>query len=207
MPAASSSCSGPRIISLCAAPLGIIGKQFSFGSTAMSAITARSRRQHLADHVVQLLDAFGAQARPRGSVRQLDEIRQRRAVAFRIAPAMQQFLPLAHHPHVLVVQDEHLHRQPILRQRAHLLDVHQHARLAGDVDHQRVGMRHLHAHRRRQAIAHGAETAAGHPMVRLLEVEVLRRPHLVLADLGGDEDLLARPSASVHTAAGSRIAA
>ena len=34
---------------------GIIGKQFSFGSTAMSAITARSARQHLADHIVQLI--------------------------------------------------------------------------------------------------------------------------------------------------------
>ena len=80
-------------------------------------------------------------------------------------------------------------------------------RLAGDVDHQRVGMRDLHAHRRRQAIAHGAQAAAGHPVVRLLELEMLRGPHLVLADLGGDEDLLASPRASVHTAAGSRIAA
>src|SRR4051812_18749242 len=43
IPAASPSCSVPRIISLWAAPDGIIGKQFSFGSTAMSAITARSQ--------------------------------------------------------------------------------------------------------------------------------------------------------------------
>ena len=52
-------------------------------------------------------------------------------------------------------------------------------------------MGHLHAHRRRQAIAHGAQPARGHPVIGLLEVEALRRPHLVLADFGGDEDLLA----------------
>ena len=52
-------------------------------------------------------------------------------------------------------------------------------------------MRHLHADRRRQAIAHGAEPARGHPAVRLLEFEELRRPHLVLADFGGDVDVLA----------------
>ena len=43
-----ASCSGPSSISLCAAPDGIIGKQFSVWSTAMSAITARVDGQHLA---------------------------------------------------------------------------------------------------------------------------------------------------------------
>src|SRR3546814_4051991 len=37
------------------------------------------------------------------------------------------------------------------------------------------------------AVAHGAEAAGGHPVVRLLELEILRRPHLVLPDLGRDE--------------------
>ena len=49
-----------------------------------------------------------------------------------------------------------------------------------------IRMRDLHAERRRQAVAHRAEAARGHPAVRLLETEELRRPHLVLADLGGD---------------------
>ena len=35
-----------------------------------------------------------------------------------------------------------------------------------------------------QAVAHGAEAPGGHPAVRLLEAVVLRRPHLMLADLG-----------------------
>src|SRR6266478_8630640 len=50
-------------------------------------------------------------------------------------------------------------------------------------------MRDLDADRRWQTIAHGAETARGHPAVRLLEAEELRRPHLVLADFGGDVDI------------------
>ena len=53
----------------------------------------------------------------------------------------------------------------------------------------------LHADRGRQAIAHGAEAAGGHPAVRLLELEELGGPHLVLADLGGDVDVLAAVSA------------
>jgi len=74
----------------------------------------------------------------------------------------------------------------------HLLHRHLHRSVAGDVDHQAAGMRDLNADRRRQAIAHGAETARGHPAVRLLEAEELRRPHLVLADFGGDVNVTPR---------------
>ena len=49
------------------------------------------------------------------------------------------------------------------------------------------GIAELRADRRGQAVAHRAEPARGQPVVRLLEVEVLRRPHLVLADFGGDD--------------------
>ena len=67
------------------------------------------------------------------------------------------------------------------------------------------GMRQLHADGRRQAVAHGAEAAGGHPAVGLLEVEELRRPHLVLADLGGDVDVAV--AGSGRRAARSRTAA
>ena len=69
MPAASVLVLGPRIISLCAAPHGIIGKQFSFWSTAMSAITGAVGGQHLADHVVQLVRPSRRAGRRRGSCR------------------------------------------------------------------------------------------------------------------------------------------
>ncbi len=52
-------------------------------------------------------------------------------------------------------------------------------------------MRDLHAHGGGEAVSHGAEAARGHPVLGLLELEELRRPHLVLADFGGDEDVLA----------------
>ncbi len=44
------------------------------------------------------------------------------------------------------------------------------------------GLRHLHADGGRQAIAHCAEAAAGHPVVRFIEMEMLGRPHLMLTD-------------------------
>ena len=148
--------------------------------------TAPVDRQHLLDDAIDVVGLVRAQAHRAERLGELDEIRQRRGVALAVAAAMHQLLPLAHHAHVLVVEDEDLHRQPVLADRRHLLDVHQDRRLAGDVDDERVGARHLHAHRRRQAIAHRAEPARGHPVERLLELEELRRPHLVLADLGGD---------------------
>ena len=47
-------------------------------------------------------------------------------------------------------------------------------------------MGHLHAHRGGEAVSHGAQAARGHPAVGLLELQELRRPHLVLAHLGGE---------------------
>ena len=51
-------------------------------------------------------------------------------------------------------------------------------------------MGHLHAQRGRQTISHGAEATRCHPPVRLLEVKILRCPHLVLAHLSGDIDIM-----------------
>ncbi len=51
---------------------------------------------------------------------------------------------------------------------------------------ERLGVRKLRADGGRQAITHRAEAAGRHPAVRLLEVDELGRPHLVLADLGRD---------------------
>ena len=103
-----------------------------------------------------------------------------------VALAVQQLLPLADHAHPLVVEDEDLDRQVVLNGRRHLLHGHLDAGVAGDVDDQAVGVGHLHADGGRQAVAHGAQAAGGHPAVGLVEVVELGRPHLVLADLGGD---------------------
>ncbi len=41
-----------------------------------------------------------------------------------------------------------------------------------------------------QAEAHRAQAAGGEPVARRVEVEVLGRPHLMLADAGGDDGLV-----------------
>src|SRR3546814_7185700 len=83
-------------------------------------------------------------------------------------------LPLAHHAHPLVVHDEHLDRQIVLRDARKLLDVHQDRGLAGNVDDEGVGMRALHAQRRGHAVAHGAE-AAGRSEEHTSELQSLMR--------------------------------
>ena len=147
----------------------------------------RARRlDHRLDHAVHLLGpARPEPGRPEG-LRELHEIGQRIHVALGIAPAVEELLPLAHHAHIFVVEQEGLHRQPVLHHGRQLLDHHEERRLARDIDDQRIGMGHLHAHRRRKAVAHGAEAARGHPAVGLVELEELGRPHLVLAHLGGE---------------------
>ena len=113
-------------------------------------------------------------------------------VGFGVAAAVEQFLPLADHAHVAVVEDEDLHREAVLGEGSHLLDVHQDAGFAGDVDAEGVGVGDLDAHGGGQAVAHGAEAAGGHPAVGAVEEEVLGGPHLVLADFGADEGVAPR---------------
>ena len=55
-----------------------------------------------------------------------------------------------------------------------------------------VGAGDLGADRRRQAEAHRPQAAGVDPAARLVEAVVLRRPHLVLADVGGDDRVALR---------------
>src|SRR5664280_316996 len=67
------------------------------------------------------------------------------------------------------------------------------AQVAGsrDAADELVRAGHRGAHRRRQAEAHRAESARVDPAARLGEVVVLRCPHLMLADVAGDDRLAA----------------
>ncbi len=56
---------------------------------------------------------------------------------------MQKLLPLPHHAHVLIVQDENLDRQLVLYGGRHFLHRHQHRSIAGDIDDQAIGVRGL----------------------------------------------------------------
>ena len=150
-----------------------------FGNDAIE--NHRSRRiDHLHDRIIELGRIRAANAHPAIGFREFHEIGQRVRVALCIASAMQQFLPLPHHAHILIVENENLDRQTILHRRRHFLHVHQDRRLARNIDHQRLRIGHLRADRRRQPVAHRTQTARRHPAIGLLEPEILRRPHLVL---------------------------
>ena len=68
--------------------------------------------------------------------------------------------PLHDHAQVLVVEQQHLHRQLLAEAGGQLLDVHLEAAVAVDVDHEPVGELALRAHRGGQAEAHRAQAAA-----------------------------------------------
>ena len=144
-------------------------------------------REHLGDPAIELVARLDQDALPAVRLAELDEIGQRIRIALGIAALIGELLPLADHAHILVVEDEDLHRQPVLRRGGQLLDVHLDRRLAGDVDHQGVRVAELRTDRGGQAVPHRAETTAGQPLVRLLKPEMLRGPHLVLADFGRDD--------------------
>ena len=60
-----------------------------------------------------------------------------------------------------------------------------------DGEDQLVGAGELRADGGGQAEAHGAEAAGVEPQARLVEADELGGPHLVLADVGGDDGLAA----------------
>jgi len=128
---------------------------------------------------------------PAETARHGHEIRHAGVVAVAVALAMDQLLPLPHHAHVRVVAQHQLHRRAVLARRGELLDVHQHGGIAADADDELFRMRDLRADGGGQAIAHRAGAARGQPALGPLEAEVLGGPHLVLADVGGDDGIAA----------------
>jgi len=69
------------------------------------------------------------------------------------------------------------------------LDVHLDGAVASHIDNCFVGERHFGADGGRQAIPHGAEPPGGCPLVRFVKFVKLGGPHLVLADLCGDNGI------------------
>ena len=71
-------------------------------------------------------------------------------------------------------------------------DGHLEAAVADDREDQLVGPGELRADGRGQSEAHRAQAAGVDPQARLVEADELRGPHLVLADVGGDDGFAAR---------------
>ena len=70
---------------------------------------------------------------------------------------------------------------------AQFLNIHLDRGFARDIDDQLARVAQLRADGGGQPVTHRAKAARGQPLVRPEEVEILRRPHLVLANLGADD--------------------
>src|SRR5699024_3903573 len=101
-------------------------------------------------------------------------------------PSLHYALPssLAHHPDVAVVDQRDLDWETLDRTGHELLVRHLEATIAVDGPDLLIRSAGLGSHGRRHRVAHGAEATRVQPGARVLEVDELRRPHLVLADTG-----------------------
>ena len=97
--------------------------------------------------------------------------------------------PLHDHAQVLIVEHDHLDRQLLAMDRGQLLNVHDKAAVAVDVDDERVREGGLCSHRGGQAIAHRPQAARGDPGAGMLQLGPLGGPHLMLADSGRHDEL------------------
>ena len=84
---------------------------------------------------------------------------------------------------MLVVQQQHLDGQLLREAAGQLLDVHQEAAVAVDVDDRLERVRRLGAQGGRQAEAHRPQAATGQHLARTIEAVVQGHEHLVLADV------------------------
>ena len=104
---------------------------------------------------------------------------------------MEEFLPLADHAERAIIKEHDFHGQIVTAQRREFLQVHHDGAVAGDVDDAGIGKRELRADGRGQAETHGAEAAAAEMLRGMTEMKVLGDPHLVLANVAGDDAVLA----------------
>src|SRR5215211_106416 len=110
----------------------------------------------------------------------------------RVALLPEELLPLADHAEVAVVHQEDLHRDVVMGGRRHLLAGHDQRAVAREADDRVVGLGDLGADGRGEPEAHGPQTSGVDPLAGTIEVVVLRGPHLVLADVRGDDRLASR---------------
>ena len=132
---------------------------------------------------------FDAEPRRAERLRQHREIWVIVVVNRGIAFAVEQLLPLPHHPQIHVVDDENLEGQLQRNRRHELLNRHDVGTVAVDVDDSLVRTSELRADGGGQTKPHRAEAAGVEPLPRLREFEILRRPHLVLSDIRNDDGI------------------
>ena len=190
--ASAPSRSSYSSISTAAAPAGIIGKHCSCASTLRVHDRRAAAGQRLRQRLVELAlvrdgEALGAVGlRERGVVGH--GVRQ---MHVRAALLEEHALPLIDHAEVAVVDDHRHDRQVLEHGGGQLLARHLEAAVAVHADHGCVRSRRLRADRGRDAVAHRPEPARGDERARPVAEQVLHRPHLVLADAGRPDHVVA----------------
>ena len=101
----------------------------------------------------------------------------------------EQCLPLPHHAEHPVVHDDDRNICLLTDGSCQLGQVHAEAAVAGD-EHRALSGRDLRADRGTEPEAHGTESAACQERARIPKRIPLRRPHLVLPDVGHDDRVL-----------------
>src|SRR4051812_9648386 len=114
-----------------------------------------------------------------------DAVLVRAEVGVGVPLRVEEVLPLPDHAQVAVVDDGDLDRRALDGAGGQLLVGHLEAAIAVDRPHGLVRDAELRAHRGGHRVAHGAEAAGVDPGARVLVLDELRGPHLVLADAGG----------------------
>ena len=98
--------------------------------------------------------------------------------------AVEEFLPLTHHPEIHIVDDKDLKRQLHGNHWHQFLDCHNIRSVTVDIDDGFVWTSELRADSGWEAKAHCAESSRIEPLPRFGEFEVLCCPHLVLPNIG-----------------------
>ena len=138
----------------------------------------------------ELFDGLGDDTGGAEGLRQFNVVR--RAIfehRVGIALSIEEGLPLADHAEDLVVHDDDGQGQFVENGGHDLVEVHTEGAVARDEDGG-LFRTHTGAFCRTHAEAHGTESAAGDELAGLAEGQVLCRPHLVLADVGGNDGVI-----------------
>src|SRR6266849_1806602 len=97
---------------------------------------------------------------------------------------VEEFLPLANHAEISVVDDGDVNFQVLLDDRRQLSHRHLESAVAADYPDLRLGKRDFCANRRRKREAHRAQAPGSDEGARALVFVILRFPHLMLAHVG-----------------------
>ncbi len=115
-----------------------------------------------------------------------------------IAAAVEELLLLAHQSQLGVVEQDDFNLDTFLGGRGEFLHVHEQAAVAAETSDGAAGAGDGRANGGRETEAHRAQAARSQPLARPRKRIGLRRPHLVLSDVGGDDGVFRQRAAAAR---------